>query len=56
MIEHCVFCVGDNLEQVLCTECAAGGFAVCVCVCVCVCVGGCVYVCVVGRGKKRLLF
>jgi hypothetical protein len=40
-----VCCVGDNLEQVLWTECAAGGFAVCVCVCVCVWVGVCVCVC-----------
>ena len=30
------------------SECAAGGFLVCVCVCMCVWVGVCVWVCVCG--------
>ena len=41
----------DSLERVWGSECAAGGFVVCVVcvcvgVCVCVCVGVCVCVCV----------
>jgi len=34
----CVCCVWDSLEQVWGSECAAGGFVVCLCVFVCVCV------------------
>jgi len=38
--------VWDSLEQVWGSECAAGGFVVCVCVFVCECVCVCVCVCV----------
>ena len=44
MMAHCVCCVWDSLERVWGSECAAGGFVVCVCV-LCVCVSVCV-VCV----------
>jgi len=35
---ECVCCVWDSLEQVWGSECATGGFEVCVCLCVFVCV------------------
>ena len=50
---HCVCCVWDSLERVWGSECAAGGFVVCVCVWGGVCVG---VVCLWVEGNKRLLF
>ena len=35
----CVWCVWDSLEQVWCSECAAGGFVVCVFVSLCAACG-----------------